>query len=571
MNIARRIVALLVSALMAYGMLAPAQAATTLLPNGKQCFSATTGLNGMIGLLGTITAGSGYVNGTYGNVPLTGGSGTTATANITVAGGVVTSVIVQNAGKNYVVGDLLSASNTNLGGSGAGFQVPVSSIAINASLAGGQVNMFVPNTTTVKPTWQDSGQVTLNSNPIILDGNGCAVIYGIGIYRQQLLDSLGNLIWDQQTTDTSATNNTFWAGNAGGTPNAITVVDVGFNATDGSIIQFLPTNTNTGPTTLNPSGFGNISVVKDTSAGAVALSGGEISNGPPANVVNVVYSASQNNFHILNLLNSSAPQSQQTMCGAIGLKITNIGAGTPNSQMLFTADQTTAINNSFQIASRTNVSYTLNITLGNLTSTVNGMDGEAPGTSSWIYVWAIDNGTQGGTLGSLSATAPTMPSGYSYKCRLGAIRVDGSGNLMRTTQAGNQTQYSPVIASNTTDLPTILSSNATAQTSWTSVSVANVVPPTATRLKLSLMYNGANATQVAVAPNNQFPAIGAGNHVSGTGGLCSFDNGVASTGIGSNQACEMVLESSNVYYITSSSAPTYGILAQSWTDKVNAN
>src|ERR1700760_1428111 len=80
-------------------------AQATILPPGETCFQATTGINGMVGVLGTITGGSLYTNGTYGGVPLTGGSGTGATANITVSGGVVTAVAVLNPGVNYLVGD----------------------------------------------------------------------------------------------------------------------------------------------------------------------------------------------------------------------------------------------------------------------------------------------------------------------------------------------------------------------------------------------------------------------------------------------------------------------------------
>jgi hypothetical protein len=77
----------------------------------------------------TITnGGSGYVNGTYFGVPLTGGSGSTATANIVVSGGVVTSVTVVNKGCYYAVNNTLSASNTNLGGSGSGLVLTVTGI-----------------------------------------------------------------------------------------------------------------------------------------------------------------------------------------------------------------------------------------------------------------------------------------------------------------------------------------------------------------------------------------------------------------------------------------------------------
>ena len=68
-------------------------------------------------LTATITnAGAAYTNGTYNNTVLTGGSGTGATANITVAGNVVTAVVINGHGVNYVIGNTLSA--TIAGGSG---------------------------------------------------------------------------------------------------------------------------------------------------------------------------------------------------------------------------------------------------------------------------------------------------------------------------------------------------------------------------------------------------------------------------------------------------------------------
>jgi hypothetical protein len=66
-------------------------------------------------------AGSGYVNGTYTNVPLTGGTGTSAQATIVVSSGVVSSVTITTFGSGYKVADVLSASNSNLGGAGSGF------------------------------------------------------------------------------------------------------------------------------------------------------------------------------------------------------------------------------------------------------------------------------------------------------------------------------------------------------------------------------------------------------------------------------------------------------------------
>jgi hypothetical protein len=82
-------------------------------------------------LTATITnAGSGYTNGTFNNTSLTGGAGTGATANITVAGGIVTAVVINGHGINYAVGNTLSAA---LAG-GAGFVLTVATLMNFVSL-----------------------------------------------------------------------------------------------------------------------------------------------------------------------------------------------------------------------------------------------------------------------------------------------------------------------------------------------------------------------------------------------------------------------------------------------------
>lgn len=83
--------------------------------------------------LGAITGGSGYVDGPYTNVPLTGGLGFLATANITVSGGAVTAVTIVARGAGYTIGDALSADDADLGGGGgAGFSIPVTAIYAQA-------------------------------------------------------------------------------------------------------------------------------------------------------------------------------------------------------------------------------------------------------------------------------------------------------------------------------------------------------------------------------------------------------------------------------------------------------
>lgn len=86
---------------------------------------STAASPGRVATLGTIVGGSGYTNGTYPNVVLTGSvEGTLAQATVTVSGGKVTSVTITYGGVLYKNGDALTAT---IPGGGSGFSVPVAS------------------------------------------------------------------------------------------------------------------------------------------------------------------------------------------------------------------------------------------------------------------------------------------------------------------------------------------------------------------------------------------------------------------------------------------------------------
>jgi hypothetical protein len=99
------------------------------IPTGTSVVAITTS---NIKTLGAITGGSGYVNGSYVNVTLTGGSGAGAKATIGVSGTAVTTVTITARGAGYLVGDVLSATAASLGGTGAGFSIPVTAIYLQA-------------------------------------------------------------------------------------------------------------------------------------------------------------------------------------------------------------------------------------------------------------------------------------------------------------------------------------------------------------------------------------------------------------------------------------------------------
>lgn len=81
---------------------------------------------GRIGALTVSSAGSGYTDGTYQPVPLVGGAGTSATAQIVISGGVVTSATALNVGSNYDQGDVLTFAAGDVGGTGSGGQLTAS-------------------------------------------------------------------------------------------------------------------------------------------------------------------------------------------------------------------------------------------------------------------------------------------------------------------------------------------------------------------------------------------------------------------------------------------------------------
>lgn len=99
---------------------------------------STGGNQGGILSFGTLTPGSGYNGGNsqiFNNVPLTGGTGTGATATFNVSSGVVASCTIfpptLGSGSGYVAGDVLSVAPASLGGpGGAGFSIQVATVGL---------------------------------------------------------------------------------------------------------------------------------------------------------------------------------------------------------------------------------------------------------------------------------------------------------------------------------------------------------------------------------------------------------------------------------------------------------
>lgn len=195
----------------------------------------------------------------------------------------------------------------------------------------------------------------------------------------------------------------------------------------------------------------------------------------------------------------------------------------------------------------------VSITPSLATSGANGLDTGVSAINTWYAVWVIWNGTTTAGLLSLSATAPTMPGGYTHKARVGAVRTDGTANKypLSYTQFGNSARYKVAAGSNVT-APPVMSSGAV---TWpAAVAVGAFVPPTASHINLSA-YLLAISTAAYVAPNAAYAQLDSpiAQASSGTQG------GTFSTPM------SMLLESTNIYYGSGASTK---LLCFGWEDNL---
>lgn len=130
------------------------------------------------------------------------------------------------------------------------------------------------------------------------------------------------------------------------------------------------------------------------------------------------------------------------------------------------------------------VSETVTIT----TAGVSGLDTGAEGSSRWYYIWIIYNGTVVNGLLSESATAPTMPSGYTHKALVGAIRNEMFGDFERMSQRNFKVSKGG-------------SEVALTHSSLTSTDISIHVPAIATRVSgyLGILNPAVGSAQVSVS------------------------------------------------------------------------
>lgn len=204
---------------------------------------------------------------------------------------------------------------------------------------------------------------------------------------------------------------------------------------------------------------------------------------------------------------------------------------------------------------------------------VNGIDATGIAIDKEYHVWAISNGTTDGVLASLSSTAPAMPSGYTWKARIGALMTQhASAILYGTWQFGRKVQYIQGLAGNTPNTsttPGLLGPVSTGTASIisptlvakTAVGSGFYVPTTASHIHLiaNSNYKAIGASVVNVAPSQSYS--GTNNGAAGSTGLMPPYSNSGSTS--DADSFWMMLESTAVSIATGSGG-VVGVLG--WED-----
>lgn len=241
----------------------------------------------------------------------------------------------------------------------------------------------------------------------------------------------------------------------------------------------------------------------------------------------------------------------RSLPGANSLHIAN-NAVTPNTQIDVTAGQVTMSDGTSQQFTNSYGTCTINLAVNG----AGGLDTGAVAAATWYYIVLIGDGVNTSCLASASLT-PTMPAGYSFRLRVGAMKTDAGSILLRTTQEGRYAQYTLTTGSNTTAYRTVISGpsgtcSATAST-WTGTTVRGVyTPSTALAVNAGISMTSTNA--LAAGPSNV-----PGPYTS---------QPLASNSIAMSASATFNFDTDSLYYCGTLGA---ALTVMGWIDHINAN
>lgn len=231
-----------------------------------------------------------------------------------------------------------------------------------------------------------------------------------------------------------------------------------------------------------------------------------------------------------------------------GLALSNNG-GTPNSKIDVAAGSCRDSSNTVNISP---IAGTIDCGA----TGANGLDTGSLGASTWYHAFAISkaDGTTA-LLASTSPSAPTMPSGYLYKRRIGSFKTDGSSHIITFTQVGEHFYWNTALFDK---------SNAAPSGSW---ELVTLTVPTGVKVRPIFGIFG-NSTDAS----NHFMSLNSGGSTP-TGNVTIIQNtlttGVSSSGSSVN--CYYTNTSAQIYFEGSSANMVYNIFTNGWIDDRGRN
>ena len=378
--------------------------------------------------LGTITGGSQYTNGTYTNVPLTGGSGEGATANITVSSNAVSAVTIVNDGNGYLVGDSLSAAPASIGNgvstygtitggtlytNGTYLSVPM----INATStpagtgSGATANITVSGGAVTGITAQDRGvgykdTDILTASPAFIGG-----VSGI-------IDTYGQLVGGSLYTAGTYTGVNFTGGSGSGAVGTVVVTTNSITAVTSVI----------GGSNYTNGSFANVALTGGTGTGALATvttSGG--------NVVAVVITYGGNNYTANDVLSCSA--------SSIGNGVTAFGAITGGSGYVNGIYPNVTLTGGTGSGARATITVSGGIVIS-VTLTYGGIGYTAADSLTTA------NTNLGGTGSGFAVVASTVAASSGFQCTAFSVASGSVGSVTLTSDGTNYSVADVLTASN---------------------------------------------------------------------------------------------------------------------------
>ena len=325
------------------------------------------------------------------------------------------------------------------------------------------------------------------------------------------------------------------------TPAANTPTIAGYTSLSPIFGFFAAQATSSSPVTISVAGIGARNVYKNQ--GATLIGANDFAAGGAYYVIfNPALNGGAGGWVVVNppVAQGTGGQVQGT---AKNLTCGSANAGTPNSQYLIICDAicvSDGVSNYF-------TALAVNVTANALVNGANGLDVGVFAATTWYYGFVIYNPTTQtiAALLSTSATAPTLPTGYTMWARVGADITDGSTHFLRSIQNGKNQQY--LVGTNPALVPNIangaLGTYSTTSPVLATASITGVVPPTASKISVIAggNYKANGGANIMLAPNTGWGGVNNGPAGS-AGQVYPFASQAGSLG----QLAVMVIETSTI-------------------------